>query len=186
MLKSKFNILPDFFTKRMILRRMIDDDASALFNLRNNNIVNRYIDRAKEITKEDAVAFIKRINAGINECQWLYWAICPKESNQLIGTACLWNYSNIKNSIEIGYELLPEFFGQGIMSEVIECLLDYAFTVLEINEIEAFTHEENESSIALLSKFNFKYMPGRLDTENIYNRIYVLRFKDYKKNSDYL
>ena len=57
---------------------------------------------------------------------------------------------------EIGYELLTNFQGQGIMKEAAERVIDYAFNTIKVQKIEAFLHRDNQSSINLLEKFSFR------------------------------
>lgn len=57
---------------------------------------------------------------------------------------------------EIGYELLPDFQGKGIMQEAISKVIDFGILHIGLNSIEAYTHSKNQSSTRLLEKFNFK------------------------------
>jgi [ribosomal protein S5]-alanine N-acetyltransferase len=86
----------------------------------------------------------------------LYWAIALPESNQLIGTICLFDFSDELKKCEIGYELLPQYQGQGVMKEALKKVIDFAFHTLKTEIIDAFTHHSNQNSILLLQKLNFK------------------------------
>jgi len=72
-----------------------------------------------------------------------------------VGTICLFDISKDTKCIEIGYELMPKFQGQGIMKEALQSVIDFVFQTLKLNTILASTHFENQNSIALLSKFDF-------------------------------
>ncbi|MCP6379763.1 GNAT family N-acetyltransferase, partial [Klebsiella pneumoniae] len=80
----------------------------------------------------DARYFIDAINEGIASKDWLYWAMILKGTQQLIGTICLWHFSNDKTTAEIGYELHPDFQGKGLMNEAIQTIIDYGFTTLQL------------------------------------------------------
>lgn len=73
----------------------------------------------------------------------------------MIGTICLFSFSDENDNCEIGYELLPDFQGQGIMKEAVEKVIDYAFNTIKVQKIEAFFHRDNQSSLKLLEKFSF-------------------------------
>jgi len=73
-----------------------------------------------------------------------------------VGTICLFSFSDENDKCEIGYELLTNFQGQGIMKEAVEKVIDYAFNTIKVQKIEAFFHRDNLSSIRLLDKFSFK------------------------------
>ena len=72
-----------------------------------------------------------------------------------MGTICLWNFSDKENKSEIGYELLPQFQGKGIMQEAFLAVLKFAFEVLQLNMIEAWTVAQNENSIKILKRNHF-------------------------------
>jgi len=81
------------------LRSLNDSDKQAINSLRSNNIINEYLDRQKMMNTEEAEEFIKKINDDIKLNKWSYWGICLKENPELIGTICLWYFSdNKKNS----------------------------------------------------------------------------------------
>jgi ribosomal-protein-alanine N-acetyltransferase len=92
----------------------------------------------------------------------------------LIGTICLWNFSADHTIAEIGYELEPAFQGKGLMSEAVQCVIDFGFNSLHLKALEAFTHKDNTSSMHVLLKNNFQLDPNRKDEENEDNRIYIL------------
>lgn len=77
------------------------------------------------------------------------------KTKTFVGTICLFDFSNEKSSCEIGYELMTKFQAQGIMKEAAEKVIDYAFQTLQFQKIVAFTHNGNQNSTKLLTKFNF-------------------------------
>jgi ribosomal-protein-alanine N-acetyltransferase len=56
---------------------------------------------------------------------------------------------------EIGYELLPEFQGKGIMQEAVAKIIEFCFQALKLKSLEACADMNNRPSIKLLEKFNF-------------------------------
>ena len=85
----------------------------------------------------------------------LYWAITLNDTKKLVGTVCLFSFSDENDKCEIGYELLPNFQGQGIMKEAVEKVIEYAFNIIKVQRIEAFFHRDNQPSIKLLEKCSF-------------------------------
>jgi [ribosomal protein S5]-alanine N-acetyltransferase len=168
---------PVLSTSRLALRQLWESDVKDLSALRSNDAVNRYVARAKQTTLKEASAFIHTINRGIREKKWLYWAICRKEHPKLIGTICLWNFSGDDTIAEIGYELDPIYQGQGFMNEALQCVIDYSFKTIHLKALEAFTHKDNNNSIRLLLKNNFRPDADRKDGEDENNRIFTLSFQ---------
>jgi [ribosomal protein S5]-alanine N-acetyltransferase len=148
--------LPLFTSALFTLRDLKQEDAPAISTLRSIEEVNQYIERAKALTEEGALAFINKMRAGIEAGQWYYWAIASITDDKLIGTMCLWNFSEDKKTAEIGYELHPSYQGKGIVREALSLIIDYAFKELGLENIQAYTHLDNERSKLLLEKNNFK------------------------------
>lgn len=151
----KFSPFPELRAERIILRKLSPDDAGEILFLRSNENVNKYIDRPPAKNIEDAVAFINKVNIGIANDKWIYWAICFKDNPELIGTICLWNLNEEEKKAEVGYELNPGQQGKGIALEALTKVVDFGFNVLYAEKIEAYTHKENIPSTKLLEKLNF-------------------------------
>jgi len=155
MLSRTFAPFPILTTERLTLRQLVSNDEQEIFTLRSDSEINKYLDRQKSNTIDDAKNFINKVNENISKGDSLYWAITLSDKNILVGTICLFGFSDENNKCEIGYELLTNFQGQGIMKEAAEKVIDYAFNTIKVKKIEAFLHRDNQSSIKLLEKFLF-------------------------------
>ena len=147
---------PILATERLTLRQLVINDEQEIFILRSDREINKYLDRQISNTIDDARDFINKINENINKNDSLYWAITLGDRNLFVGTICLFSFSDEDGKCEIGYELLTNFQGQGIMKEAVEKVIDYAFNTIKVQEIEAFFHRDNQRSIKLLEKFSFR------------------------------
>ncbi len=156
MLNRTFAPFPILRTERLTLRQLVINDEQEIFILRSDSEINKYLDRQVSNTIDDARNFINKVNENINKNDSLYWAITLSDKNILVGTICLFNFSDENDKCEIGYELLTNFQRQGIMKEAVEKVIDYAFNTIKVQKIEAFFHRDNLSSIRLLNKFSFK------------------------------
>ncbi len=186
MSKLNFTPFPILTTERLILRCLEVSDDQQLFKLRSNKRVNKYVVRTIQKNIKEIRAFISKINNGINNNEWIYWVITLKESPKLIGTICLWNFSEEKSVAELGYELDPAFQRKGIMSEALKKIIEFGFQEIELDAIEAYTHKNNNNSTKLLQKYNFKQDAERIDEENSDNIIFTLtkqNWIDIKQNT---
>ena len=156
MLNRTFTHYPILKTERLTLRQLIINDEQEIFTLRSDSEINKYLDRQICNTIDDARNFINKITENINKYDSLYWAITFSGKNILVGTICLFSFSDENDKCEIGYELLTNFQGQGIMKEAAEKVIDYAINTLKVKIIEAVLHKDNQSSIKLLKKFSFR------------------------------
>ena len=156
MLNRTFATFPVLITERLTLRQLTMNDEQEIFTLCSDREINKYLDRQVSQTIEDARNFINKINELIHTNESLYWAITLSDKNNLVGTICLFSFSDEHDKCEIGYELLTNFQGQGIMKEAVEKVIDYAFNTINVQKIEASFHRDNLSSRRLLDKFSFK------------------------------
>jgi ribosomal-protein-alanine N-acetyltransferase len=156
MLNRNLPGFPTLTTERLVLRQLLESDAEEIYLLRSDVIINRYLDREPSKTLEDALNFIRKINENFKNNEVPYWAITQKNNEKLIGTICLFDFSEELKRCEIGYELLPGYQGQGFMNEAVKKVIEYSVQALGIKTIDACTHKGNQSSIKLLQKFNFE------------------------------
>jgi len=156
MLNKAFTPFPVLTTERLTLRQLVINDEQEIFILRSDSEINKYLDRQLSNTIDDARNFINKIVDNVNKNDSLYWAITLSDRNILVGTICLFGFSDENDKCEIGYELLTNFQGQGIMKEALEKVIDYAFNTIKVQKIDAFLHRDNQSSIKLLEKFSFR------------------------------
>jgi [ribosomal protein S5]-alanine N-acetyltransferase len=152
-----FNLtpFPILITDRLLLKQLELNDDTAIFALRSSDEVNKFVYRKKAETLKDAQDFIAKINKSVANNDSIYWGIKLKNSDALIGTICLWNIEKDTLTAEIGYELLPDFQGKGIMQEAVSSVIKYSFK-LGFTTITAFPHADNVPSIKLLERNHFK------------------------------
>lgn len=161
-------------TVRLSLRKINESDWENLSYLRSDKLVNQFVRRANADTGEKALAFIDRTTRQISSGDLFYWCISLKNEPEMIGSICLWNLSADRICAEMGYDLKPEFQGQGIMTEAMQAVLDFGFGELDLQKIEAFTERRNEGSKRLLLKNRFLLNQERKDEENSENLIFEI------------
>lgn len=174
----EFFPFPELTSKRLFLREIKETDCDTILFLRSDKTINKFIERPEHRrtrNKADALKFIKELHENIENNKSIAWGITLKNKPQIIGTICLWNFSEDKKTAEVGYDLDPEFQGKGIMSEALNMIIDFGFKILELDKIEAFTHKDNEKSKMLLVKNKFHFMEQRKDIENEATVIFELK-----------
>lgn len=154
------NQIDEIRTERLVLRGLQLSDGEQMAAIRSDDEVNKYINRQRCLSIAEAEAFIRKIQDGVANRNWYYWAICLKDNGKLIGTICLWNVDADIAQVELGYELLPAFQRKGIMSEAMEQIISLAFGQLNFKTIVAITINDNARSVALLKKFGFSIAGG--------------------------
>jgi len=156
MRQPDFSIFPVVETERLKLRKLLLDDAAEIYQLRSDLKIAALTGRTPATSLNDAISFIHKIEKFVDENQSIYWAISFKDAPSLIGTICLWNFDLQNETVEIGYELLPQFQNKGIMAEAIVHILNYGFKTIKVKMITACPSDDNPRSVKLLEKVGFK------------------------------
>ena len=161
-------------TIRLLFTHTNMEDIDLVFASRSSPIVRKYIMQPLYKMQEEAVAHIKKLIGYLDEDKSISWTLIDKDTNKKIGSICLWNFSEDRKTAEVGYDLLPEYFKKGYMSEALQAVIKFGFNNLKLNTLEAFTHIENESSKTLLVKNGFVLQVEREDPGFPKNSIYTL------------
>ena len=147
--------VPVLSTERFNLVELDEKHAPAVFRLRSSPDVNRYLGRQPAATIEDAVDFIGKIRKATAAKDALYWAVTQKKEDHFVGTAVLMELDATKATAGMGYELLPEWQGRGVMQEVLPIVIQFGFEVMQLKTITAECHAQNARSLKLLKRFGF-------------------------------
>jgi diamine N-acetyltransferase len=75
----------------------------------------------------------------------------------------LFDFDPQHKRVGIGILLLTQYQGKGYGSEALEMVIDYAFLYLNVHQVFANITAENEKSIKLFEKFNFKKIGVKKD-----------------------
>ena len=169
------NNFPKIQTERLSLLRLEESDWEMISFLRTDKKVNAFVNRSSAETKEEALEFIQKINTEFKNGNSFYWKITEKNTDKMIGSICLWNFSKDRKTAEIGYDLSPLYQGKGIMNESLNSIVEFGFKKLELELIEAYTHHKNDSSKKMLERNGFKLEKGKKEKDNENNIIYKLK-----------
>ncbi|MBE1553526.1 GNAT family N-acetyltransferase [Sporosarcina limicola] len=148
-------MITELHTERLYLRKMKESDSSSLFTIWSDPDVTKFMNISSFTDENQAKDMINLLNELSQDNKAARFTIIELESNEIIGS-CGYNSLDFENAkAEIGYDIARAFWGRGYATEAIYSLLDYAFTSLELNRIEAKVEPENVNSIKLLRKLNF-------------------------------
>ena len=160
-MKNKFPVLE---SNRVLLRQINDTDLEQVFKgLSHPDIIKYYgisFD-SLEATKEQMLWFaeLEKNETGI------WWAVCSKEDGKFLGAGGLNDLSKVHKKAEIGFWLLPENWGKGLMTETMPLILNYAFHTIGLHRIEGFVEPENTNCKKALKKLKFNLEGTMKDCE---------------------
>ncbi len=155
---------PELHTERFLLQQINANDQSFIFEGLGNADVIRYYG-VNYNSLEATAAQMNWYNEIWNQQTGCWWKIVGKANGERIG-ACGMNYYQKQNEkAEIGYWLLPKFWKQGIINEVLPVMLSHLFSVWKLHRLEALVETENVSSKKVLEKTGFTFEGTLRDAE---------------------
>jgi len=160
---------PVIETKHLILRRMELTDTDDVFEMRSNSGMHKYTDTKPDETRQETRAYIEKMRKGVDENQWIIWAIEHQQSKKVIGSINIWNIDIEKGTAELGYGIIPLYQGKGLMKEALLEVVKYGFEVMNLTALDAYTEENNINSVNLLENCQFKKI-HRVDDEGTHNK----------------
>ena len=155
-LELNFDPFPVLTTPRLILRPITLDDTAAMYALRSDKEVMRYIARPLALVEADAARYIEKLQQHQAANEGVTWGIAHAANPRLIGTIGFWQISPEDRHAEIGYALAREHWGQGLMQEALPAVLAHGFDALKLHRVEAVVAPRNLPSIQLLLRNGFE------------------------------
>jgi [ribosomal protein S5]-alanine N-acetyltransferase len=154
---SHFSFLPfqNLESDRLLLRQITPEDVHEVFALRSNAEIMKYIPRPLVTTNEEALEHITMIQDKLEKNEGINWAITIKGNIKLIGIIGHYRMRWEHFRSEIGYMLLPEYHGKGIITEAIKLMIDYGFDQMSMHSLEGIIDPANTASARVLEKNGF-------------------------------
>ena len=144
---------PALLTHRLLLRPLEHEDSLALADLLNRPEVARGLCTIpRPFTPLHASAMILMVRAAEGRGLEFVWAV-ENSDGDVVGQIGLRQVR--LGAAQLGYAFLPEFWGQGLGSEAMEAVLDWARRQANFDTIEAEAHSDNPASLHLLEKLGF-------------------------------
>lgn len=151
---------PTLETARLRLRPFTEADAPFVLALVNDAAWLAYIGDKAVRTLDDARRYLAEgpiamyAELGIGLC-----AMDLREADPRPVGMCGLLVREGSPDVELGYALLPEARGQGLVREAALAWLDYGERQLKLREMHAYTHADNGASQAVLEELGFALLP---------------------------
>ena len=173
-------------TDRLILRAFREDDLKDLYNYASVPGVGEMAGwphhTSIEVSKEILNSFLKNKEV---------FALEHKTDKKVIGSLGIHNswanedekFKDLKVK-KIGYVLSKDYWGQGLMPEAVNKVLDYAFNMLGLDAISCEHFKDNLQSKRVIEKSGFKFVKEGKFTSNSLGKTfdemeYILFKKDF-------
>ena len=156
-------------THRTLLRPFFYTDAVDFYQISSNPANLEFIFPSQSILEEAQYAlanYFMKNPLGT-------WAICNQD-NQLIGAIRFEKLDEIKLEAEIGYFLRQDYWGQGLMPEVLQELVFLSFQEFGLKSLKIIVHLENQASRRVAEKAGFKQVRQYKGSDR-----YTRKMRDY-------
>lgn len=144
-------------TERLSLRPVSLDDADFIVELLNTTAYIENIGQRNVRTASEAKTYIEeKMLVHFRAHGYGAFLITRKSDAVKLGILSLYNRPNVEG-VDIGFAMLPAYFGQGYASEAAAAVRDYAQDTLGLPEISAFTSKDNVASQHIIQKLGLIY-----------------------------
>lgn len=139
------------------LRALEPEDLEFIYKIENDesiwNVSNTQTPYSRFLIKQ----YLENAHQDIYEAKQLRLAICINDTHEAIGLIDLFDFDPTNNRAGIGIIIHKKNNREtGIGSEALQLLISYSFIHLQLHQLYANIGVENETSIALFTKFGFK------------------------------
>jgi [ribosomal protein S5]-alanine N-acetyltransferase len=155
-MKNLFEEFPHIETKEITLRKIVETDLDALFEIYNNEKLFNYTPMMHKKNKATVANMIGHFERDFNKKKTIFLGICLNEvPNKIVGIAEIFDYSRDVNMVTIGYRINESYWNKGIATKTVKVMVDYLFNEIGINRIQAYVMPENTKSQNVLLRNGF-------------------------------
>lgn len=167
--------------EKILLRKFKLTDAESMFkNYCNDEEVSKYLTWLPhgniELTKKLLKQWIEEYNLNVYK-----WAIDYK--GEVIGAVDLQDVDLENESAKFGYVLGRGYWGKGLMTKILECIVKFSFEELELKKLSGIHAIGNPASGRVMIKNGFKFIK-EIKGENKDNKGNFVDVKLYLKESN--
>ena len=167
--------------KYLYLRALEPEDLDFLYELENTELFWEVSNTTSPFSKFVLRHYIENSHRDIFEAKQLRLVIVKNNNNQPIGCIDLFDYEPKHKRVGVGIvisKLQERQYGHAL--EALQIIISYAFSHLYVHQLYANITEDNDASIKLFKKLNFKltgikkdwiYANKKFKNESIYQLI---------------
>ena len=144
-------------TDRLYLRNISADDRDFIFRQFTNTTVNRYLFDAEPLVDMDGANEIIEFYTRPEPRLQHRWILVQKADNARMGTCGFHRWEKARQCCDVGYDLYPDFWGNGYMREVLRAILEFARNDMRVKRIDACIYPDNAASVRLAESLGFVF-----------------------------
>jgi [ribosomal protein S5]-alanine N-acetyltransferase len=149
---------PTLQLQRLRLREITLSDAAAILAIHSDSELMKWfgIDPLVDLTAaEKLIASFSKLRE--SPILGIRWAIELNDREGLAGTCGFFGWNQSWRKCSIGYVLTENAVGYGYMSEALRAAIQWGWSEMNLNRIEAQVHQDNRASIKSLERLGFNF-----------------------------
>jgi ribosomal-protein-alanine N-acetyltransferase len=148
-----FTPFPNLTTERLVLRQLSEADLDQFFILKSDERLLKNYGQTQNLRRSPPQA--ARAHPGYCRKPLHHLGHHVAGPGPLDRFDLLLEYLPEESKAEIGYELLADWQGRGIMQEAVAAVIEYGFHGMKLQRIEAVPNPGHAKSIKLLERNHF-------------------------------
>jgi methylmalonyl-CoA/ethylmalonyl-CoA epimerase len=157
--QEKRPAFPVLETHRLLLREFQPTDAPAVFEMYTHPDLTRFLEHETMTSLSEAEQRVGGRMGLFERGMGCRWAITLKERPEdVIGSCGYFSVRISTHTYEMGYDLHPDYWRQGLMTEALTAVLEASFkpgALYPVHRLEALVDSGNDASSGLLTKLGF-------------------------------
>ncbi|WP_414842107.1 GNAT family N-acetyltransferase [Enterococcus saccharolyticus] len=148
----------EILTTRLLLRKLTVQDSEQMFHhWAANENVTKYLRWHPHRQLDTVIASLQKRETLYQKADYYDWGIEIQATKELIGTITVVNTFPEIKTLEIGYVIGENWWGNGYTLEALQAVSNYLFTATDTIRLEATCDDNNLQSKKVLVKAGFLY-----------------------------
>lgn len=145
-------------TRRLLLKNIAAEDRDFIFAQFSNDEVNRYLYDEEPLQSIEGADDIIRSFTGAEPRTRHRWVLVRKKDGAKMGTCGFHFWKPSEGIAEVGYDLYPDYWGNGYMAEAMQAAIRFAEEQMRLRRIDAEIFPGNTKSVALAERLGFAFL----------------------------
>ena len=147
-------------SENLLLHACTEEMTSLAIQDKNklSQYLNVKIDESWPVSPEALQFFLDMIKSNSDNIDWLNYIVILEKDSVVIGDVGFLGPPNAIGTIEIGYSIIPGYRRKGYATEMVNCIINWAFSNKDVKKIIANTTNDNMASIKILKSNGFKFV----------------------------
>jgi RimJ/RimL family protein N-acetyltransferase len=160
---------------RLLLRTPQEKDMESIAALWTSPEAMQYLGgpREPEVVLEHFHEYARDPEAFVRNGREWWWSMVELSSGEFVGLNSLIEKDvDDETGIDLGYYLLPSYWGLGYATEASERVIEYAFGELELESLISIIDPRNSASISVARKLGLAFERKALRSDGLVRHVY--------------